>query len=455
MITQQELQTRLETMVAEWHLPGAAIAVIHGEQTLRAVAGVTNVRTGYPVRPETLFAAGSVTKVFTAALIMSYVDAGLVDLDRPVQAYLPEFALEDAGRSGLVTVRMLLTHMGGLPGNWMLDLPRTADVLVEIVTRLRQMPFNSEPGEHWSYSNAGMAVLGRIAEVLSGTTYDEALAARILRPLGLHATADTNEMILHSVAVGHLVDMATGTAQVVPRFQLDWSNGPAGATLYCDIAALVGFARMHLRGGLASDGTRVLAAGSVAAMQTPQAALPWGMGYEQMGLGWIIRTSNGHRVVSHTGANAGAHSSLALVPDQQGAVAVMTNGTTGAAVHGMLTAQLLQECFGVGPVVPVTAPTSQVTVDLARFTGRFVADDGEVTFTIEDGRLRLAPVAAPGLLRSFYLMGFPPPGPDFLTPVDTDGQFLSDRGTPVSFIDDGAGRPKYVYVGRIYRRDGP
>ena len=49
-------------------------------------------------------------------------------------------------------------------------------------------------------------------------------------------------------------------------------------------------------------------------------------------------------------------------------------------------------------------------------------------------------------------MGFPAPGPEHLTPVSTDGRFVSDRGTPVSFIDDGAGRPKYVYVGRIYRR---
>jgi len=64
----------------------------------------------------------------------------------------------------------------------------------------------------------------------------------------------------------------------------------------------------------------------------------------------------------------------------------------------------------------------------------------------------LVPVSAPGLLRSFYLMGFPPPVPDLLTPVFADGRFVSDRGTPVSFIDGGAGRPKYVYVGRIYRR---
>jgi len=454
MITPQELQARLDRTAADFHLPGAAIALVHGGQTVAGVTGVTNVRTRSPVVPETLFAAGSVTKVFTASLIMSYVDAGLVDLASPVQTYVPDFTLQDRSRSRLVTVRMLLDHTGGLPGNWMLDLPKSPHMIADLVARLADMPFNSEPGERWSYSNAGMAVLGRLAEVLAGTTFDEALAARILRPLGLHATADTNEMILHSVAVGHLVDMATGAVQVVPRFQLDLSNSPAGATLFCDIGAMVTFARMHLNGGLAPDGTRVLSSASVAAMQTRQAEMPWGIGYDQMGLGWTIRTSGGHTVVSHTGANAGAHSSLALVPDQHGAVAVLTNGTTGAAVHGMLTGQLMQECFGVGPVVPVTAPATPVEMDLGPYTGQFTADDGEVTLTIENGRLRLAPVSVPGLLRSFYLMGFPPPVPDFLTPVSADGRFLSDRGTPVSFIDDGAGRPKYVYVGRIYRRTG-
>jgi hypothetical protein len=274
---------------------------------------------------------------------------------------------------------MLLDHTSGLPGNCMLDLPKSPHMIADIVARLADMPFNSDPGELWSYSNAGMAVLGRIAEVLSGTTFDGALAARILRPLGLHAT--------------------------------------------------------------------------VAAMQTPQADMPWALGYDHMGLGWTIRQSGGHTMVSHTGANAGAHSSLALVPDQQGAIAVLTNGTTGAAVHGKLTAELLREFFGVEPAVPVKAPATPVQVNPERYTGVFIADDGEVTFTIEAGRLRVAPVAAPGLLQSFYLMGFPPPRHAFLTPVSDDGRFVSDQGHARcgSSTTAPAGR-KYVYVGRIYRR---
>jgi CubicO group peptidase (beta-lactamase class C family) len=450
--TEPNLQARLDRAAADFHLPGAAIALVQGSQVLTAITGVTNIRTGSPVVRETLFAAGSVTKVFTASLMMTYVDAGLVDLDAPVVRYLPDFTLQDKAKSRLVTVRMLLDHTGGLPGNCMFDLPKSQHMVAEIVARLASMPFNSEPGTLWSYSNAGMVVLGRIAEVLSGTTFDEALTARILRPLGLHATADTNEMILHSVAVGHLVDMTTGATQVVPRFQLDLSNSPAGATLVCDIAAMVEFARMHLRGGLGSNGTRVLSAASVAAMQTAQAPMPWGLGYDQMGLGWTIRRSGGHTVVSHTGANAGAHSSLAVVPDQQGAIAVLTNGTTGAAVHAKLTAELLQESFGVGPAVPVTAPATPVTVDLDRYTGVFVADDGQATFTVEDSRLRLEVVADPGLLRSFYLMGVPPLAPAVLTPVSSDGRFVTDKGMPVSFIATGAGRPEHVYVGRVYRR---
>lgn len=452
MTSQVDLQSRLDRLAAEWQVPGAAAALVRGDEAVTAVTGIANRRTGLPVVPETLFAAGSVTKVFTASLVMSLVDEGLVALDQPVRSILPEFRLADQARSERVTVRMLLAHMGGLPGNWMLDLPRTPDVLTAIVARLREMPFNSEPGAWWSYSNAGMAVLGRMAEVLTGTEYDEALAARILRPLGLHAAADPNELILHSVAVGHQVDLATGTAEVSPRFLLDWSNGPAGATLFCDIGALVGFARMHLNGGVGADGTRVLSAGSVAAMQARQAELPWGMGYDGMGLGWVLRSSNGHLVASHTGANAGAHSSLALVPDQQGAVAVLTNGTTGSVLHGMLTAALLEECFGVGPMVPVAAPATPVAVDPARYVGRYVADDGDVTFSVEAGRLRVVSTAAPGLLRSFQLMGFPPPGPDLLTPVDGAGRFVSDRGMPVWFVDDDGAGPRQVYVGRIYRR---
>jgi CubicO group peptidase (beta-lactamase class C family) len=83
MITEQELQARLERAAAEFHLPGAAIGLIQADKTLTAVTGITNAKTRSPVVPETLFAAGSVTKVFTASLIMTYVDEGLVDLDAP------------------------------------------------------------------------------------------------------------------------------------------------------------------------------------------------------------------------------------------------------------------------------------------------------------------------------------------------------------------------------------
>src|SRR5439155_1728776 len=82
-------------------------------------------------------------------------DAGLVDLAAPVQTYLPDFTLQDKERSRLVTVQMLLDHTGGLPGNCMFDLPKSPHMIADIVRRLADMPLVSEPGEHWSYSNAG------------------------------------------------------------------------------------------------------------------------------------------------------------------------------------------------------------------------------------------------------------------------------------------------------------
>jgi CubicO group peptidase (beta-lactamase class C family) len=141
-ITEEELKARLDRTAADFRLPGAAIALVRGAEVLTAVTGVTNIRTGTPVVRETLFAAGSVTKVFTASLIMTYVDAGLVDLDAPVRKYLPDFTLNDQARSRLVTVRMLLNHTGGLPGNSMFDLPKSPHMVADIVARLATMSFN-------------------------------------------------------------------------------------------------------------------------------------------------------------------------------------------------------------------------------------------------------------------------------------------------------------------------
>ena len=170
--------------------------------------------------------------------------------------------------------------------------------------------------------------------------------------------------MLRSTAVGHLVDLATGAARRVDRFQIDRCNGPAGATLWSDIAGLAAFGRLHLNGGVSPDGRRLLPEHLVTDMQRVHASVPWGLGEDAWGLGWTIRRSGDRTVIGHTGANSGAHSSMYLVPDVRWLIAVMANGTSGVALTTQLCNDLLEEHFDIGPPSPPVAPADPPAVDV-------------------------------------------------------------------------------------------
>jgi CubicO group peptidase (beta-lactamase class C family) len=468
-MTSDELKTRLAELAEGTFVPGAAAAILHGDRVVAAFTGTANRATGAPVVEGTLFAAGSVTKVFTAALVMTLVDDGLVDLDATVQTYLPDFTLADPDRSAAVTVRMLLNHTSGMPGNYMPDDPCGPDVVATYMERLKDLPIMGTPGKQWSYSNTGMVTLGRIAEVVTNQTYDDALEQRILRPLGLNATTYSDQMMLRSTAVGHLADPATGTAEPAPVFRKYYGNGPAGATMWCDVQALIGFAQMHLNDGLAPDGTRVLSEESVVAMQTPTVDIWGGVPYPQWGLGWGICELGGSRVISHGGGNIGMHSTLWVVPDQSVAVAVLTNGSTGYGLHGALVAEVLKQELGLEMPAPPAMPESAVPVDPSLYTGRYASPQGDLVITAQDDRLFVEVRPEPALAEAGRLMGLDGGGqtePTALpmTCVDKErSRFFAQMGQEGSFVaavpmefyePDAEGRPRFARLAFLAERVG-
>src|SRR3954463_14985924 len=104
-------------LLAEKHgVPGATLAILDGDEVGEAAYGVLNVRTQVEATPDSLFQIGSITKVWTATLVMQLVDEGLLDIDQPVVKYLPEFKVADAEVTKTVTTRHLLTHSSGIDG---------------------------------------------------------------------------------------------------------------------------------------------------------------------------------------------------------------------------------------------------------------------------------------------------------------------------------------------------
>jgi D-alanyl-D-alanine carboxypeptidase len=162
-------------------LPGVTLTVVDSEGFTGFVrVGYANVERREPVRADHLFQIGSISKSFAALCVFRLADAGKLDLDADVQGLLPEAPLP-AG--AVITVQSLLSHCSGLPDDAP-EFPRGGD---------QRLWRGYDTGAHWSYSNLGYQLLGRIVERRHGRPYAEVVKSDILRPLGM---ADTEPAIL-------------------------------------------------------------------------------------------------------------------------------------------------------------------------------------------------------------------------------------------------------------------
>jgi CubicO group peptidase (beta-lactamase class C family) len=365
-----KLQHRLDELTKKHRVPGAALAILDGDTVTEVATGVANQETGVEVTSDTLFQIGSISKVFTTTLVMQLVDEGKVELDAPVKRYLPEFEVADRTATEQVTVRQLLDHTSGIDGDHFTDTGRGDDCVEKYVASCRELGQVFEPGRFFSYCNAGFVFAGRLIEVVTGKTWDEVLRERLLQPLGMGRSCTLpEEALLHRAAVGHLPNPQNPDEIIkAPVWVLPRSVGPAG--LICSTPAeLLRFARLHIDGGVASDGTRLLSEDSVQQMQQPQVELPdrYTLG-SHWGLGWILFEWDGRRVVGHDGGTIGQTAYLRIVPEERFAVALLTNSTTAIPMYKELYDELFSERLGVHLPQPPQA-TDLVDFDLSRLVG--------------------------------------------------------------------------------------
>ena len=329
----------LSDLATRHQVPGAQAGVLlldqQGNELGRRVfaTGVTSLRTGVEVTRDTLFQCGSITKVWTATLIMQLVDEGELDLNTSVIDVLPEFTLADPEAAAAITVGQLLDHTSGIDGDIFLDTGDGDDCVERYVAGLRSAQSVTRPGGPASYCNAGFVVAGRIVEVLRGAVWDDVLADRLLRPLGLaEAITRAKDAPLFRVAVGHSRRPDVDQVEPTARWMLPRSLGPAGL-LTASVDTLLDFAAAHLRGGAGLAGTRILSRESTLAMQEQQVGLA-GQSTVQEGWGvaWALERWVGHRVIGHDGGTIGQKASLRLFPELGLVTAVLTNGAHGPAL---------------------------------------------------------------------------------------------------------------------------
>jgi dipeptidyl aminopeptidase/acylaminoacyl peptidase/CubicO group peptidase (beta-lactamase class C family) len=442
-------QRRLAVLAERHSVPGASLGILRvaTDEVVEAAYGVLNKDTGIDVTTDSVFQIGSISKVWTATVVMQLVDEGLLDLDAPISEVLPELRLADPDVTKQVTMRHLLTHTSGIDGDVFTDTGRGDDCIEKYVAQLDEVAQNHPLGVTWSYCNSGFVVMGRVIEKLTGGTWDAAMRERIFTPLGLqHTVTLPEDALLYRAAVGHIAE-GTDEPTRAPVWSLPRSLGPAGL-ITSSPADVLAFARMHLAGG-AADGTQVLSAASAAAMTDKHADLPdkYTLG-DSWGLGWIRFDWDGHRLIGHDGNTIGQAAFLRLLPEQGLAVTMLTNGGNTRDLYEDLYREIFAELAGVAMPKPLSPPADIPTVDISRHVGTYERASArvEVFDGAEAPRMRVTltgPIAelVPDPVEEYDLVAVDPSGDLFVIREPS-----SLTWTPVTFYALATGE-QYVHFG--------
>ncbi|MET8837748.1 serine hydrolase domain-containing protein [Micromonospora sp. NPDC004540] len=369
---------------AHGRIPAVSAALHRADRPLWtcAVGGTGN---DTPLGPETVFRIGSVTKTFTAVLVMQCRDEGLLDLDDPIGRHL------DLPAHGELTVRRLLSHTAGLqrePHGDVWDSLRAPDV-TQLIAELARVERVLPTGRRYHYSNLGLALLGELVARLRGGTWAEVLAERVLAPLGLAATGPTPG---GRAATGFLVDAYSDEARPEPN--TDFGAVAPAAQLWSTAPDLARWAAFLADPAALDPAGAVLAPATLDEMRWPLTTTDetlWAGGF---GLGLILVPQPGR--VMHVGHDGAMPGFLAAVYGRRGGdgtagamgCAVLGSSGTGVEVfelpHRLLAAAAEHDPADVEPWRP-GAPAPE---HLRGLLGRWWGEGFEYVFSWHDGTLR-------------------------------------------------------------------
>ncbi|HSL10270.1 MAG TPA: serine hydrolase domain-containing protein [Actinomycetota bacterium] len=362
-----------EHVLPQTHAAGLALAVTDGEETLGVVVrGFADVAAQTPVRPETRFEIGSISKQFAAICVLQEVEAGRLDLHVSVNDLVPWLRIAEP--LGPITLHHLLTHTSGLPIGT--EESPTGPGALAI---LRTLVPTFRPGERFHYSNDGYKVAGAVLEHVTGSPMDELLRERILGPLGMRHSdgAITNETRLH-VATGYEPVFDDRPPHLNhPLAPARWivSNTADGA-IVSTVADMSAYARMLLGGGVTLvDGHEVrivsrsmvdlLTTGHV---ETDERSMRYGYGID-------VWETDGRRMIGHSGGMVGYTALLRLDLDAGlGCVTMYNGGGDKVALTDHALAAVRASIAGA-PVAAMPHPSAPTAIEAARadeLAGRYV-----------------------------------------------------------------------------------
>jgi CubicO group peptidase (beta-lactamase class C family) len=323
----EKVEAYVRQQVDRLNIPGASLAIVDGDEIVH-VRGLGRARPGGEAPdPQTPFAIGSLTKSFTALAAMQLVEAGAIDLDAPVQRYLPWFRVADPQASAQITVRHLLNQTSGLSttSGWipLADFDDRPEALERRVRALSTVELSHPVGTAFEYSDSNYNVLGLIIEAVSGETYADYVRSHIFAPLDMHhSTTSRIAAKQEGLAVGHRLWFWFPSA--VPDLPAPEGSLPSGQ-LIASAEDMAHYLIAMVNGGRYGD-AQILSEAGVAEMHRGVVEhVAMGMSMGKYGMGWYASDVGETKVLWHTGLVPDFCAYMAILPEQQRGVILLFN----------------------------------------------------------------------------------------------------------------------------------
>ncbi len=320
----------IQTGMQSWLVPGLSIVIVsEGEIIFIKGYGFSNLSTKEKVTPETVFPVGSLTKTFTSAAIGLLVDEKGLNWDDPIKDHIPNFHVQDEDIVHRVTVRDLLTHRTGLANynlSWFAGGYDREHINRSVSFFGLQNGFRSR----FEYNNIMYAYAAELIRQKKNISWDEFVADALFDPLNMDASSTNFEELQNaeSKATGYI--LSDGNVKEIPYRNLD-NIGPSGS-INSSVRDLAKWVMLHLNKG-EFDHRKLLDPATISEMHNPQMIIPRQevslffpeAKFTHYGLGWFVHDYKSEVVVEHSGNIDGMSAHIALLPNRNIGVAILTN----------------------------------------------------------------------------------------------------------------------------------
>lgn len=331
-----ELDVKLVAALANeslrrWQVPGAVVAVVHGDREFVLGCGTTEWKGTVPLTANATVPLASCTKALTVALLAQLVDEGKLDWDDPVRKHVPEFRVSDPRVDALVTLRDLVSHRSGIKGHDLLwyRAPWDRD---EVVRRIAKLPVERTFRGSYEYSTILFMVAGKAAENATGKPWADLVRERVTGPLGMKSatvsTADPN-FRRADVPNGHRIDK-DGRPVAVPLYETREPN--AAGSIHLAARDLIPWLRFQLGDG-SMAGKRLVSEKQFLEMRRPLNPLPMDAALRRLNpdtvqmsyaMGWFVYDYRGIAVLAHGGLIDGFRVLVTVVPKHRLGIAIVS-----------------------------------------------------------------------------------------------------------------------------------